>query len=66
MPRIVPRFYSAPASAETLTQQIAVSDIALKQPLPAELERDVMAYVGCIAGALLVEDYLRPRRYRWM
>ncbi len=30
----------------------AVSDIALKKPLPDELARDVMAYVGCIAGAV--------------
>lgn len=37
--------------------RLAVSDIALKQPLPAELADDVMAYVGCIAGAILIEDY---------
>ena len=32
--------------------RLAVSDIALKQPLPAELAGDLMAYVGCIAGAI--------------
>ncbi len=37
--------------------RLAVSDIALKQPLPAELGNDIMAYVGCIAGAILIEDY---------
>jgi SAM-dependent methyltransferase len=37
--------------------RLAVSDIALKQPLPPELAQDVMAYIGCIAGALLIEDY---------
>jgi SAM-dependent methyltransferase len=37
--------------------RLAVSDIALKQPLPAELADDVMAYVGCIAGAIPIEDY---------
>lgn len=37
--------------------RLAVSDIALKQRLPAELADDVMAYVGCIAGAILIEDY---------
>jgi arsenite methyltransferase len=37
--------------------RIAISDIALKQPLPDELRRDVMAYVGCIAGAISVDDY---------
>jgi hypothetical protein len=36
---------------------LAVSDIALKQPLPSEVSKDVMAYVGCIAGAILIEDY---------
>jgi arsenite methyltransferase len=37
--------------------RVAVSDIALKKPLPEELARDMMAYVGCIAGAILVVDY---------
>jgi SAM-dependent methyltransferase len=39
--------------------RVAVSDIALKQPLPAELARDVLAYVGCIAGAVLIDEYHR-------
>lgn len=30
--------------------RLAVSDIALKRPLPDELEGNLMAYVGCIAG----------------
>src|SRR5687768_15354476 len=37
--------------------RLAVSDIALKQELPAELGNDLMAYVGCIAGAISIEDY---------
>jgi SAM-dependent methyltransferase len=37
--------------------RLAVSDIALKQELPAELGNDLMAYVGCIAGAIPIEDY---------
>jgi SAM-dependent methyltransferase len=37
--------------------RLAVSDIALKQPLPAEFANDVMAYVGCIAGAISIADY---------
>ena len=37
--------------------RLAVSDIALKQPLPAEIGQDIMAYVACIAGALLIDDY---------
>jgi SAM-dependent methyltransferase len=39
--------------------RLAVSDIALKRELPSEIGRDVMAYVGCIAGAVLIEDYRR-------
>src|SRR5262245_46470818 len=39
--------------------RLAVSDIALKKPLPAEIGQDVMAYVGCIAGAVLIEEYRR-------
>jgi len=37
--------------------RVAVSDIALKQELPAELGNDLMAYVGCIAGAIGIDDY---------
>ena len=37
--------------------RVAVSDIALKKPLPPEIERDLLAYVGCIAGAILIEEY---------
>src|SRR5213079_2282265 len=39
--------------------RLAISDIALKQPLPPELANDLMAYVGCIAGAIPIEDYRR-------
>src|ERR1051325_1060240 len=37
--------------------RLAVSDIALKRPLPAELSADMLAYVGCIAGAISIDDY---------
>jgi arsenite methyltransferase len=37
--------------------RLAVSDIALKRELPSELGSDLMAYVGCIAGAISIEDY---------
>lgn len=37
--------------------RLAASDIALKQPLPAELGNDLMAYVGCIAGAISIDEY---------
>jgi SAM-dependent methyltransferase len=39
--------------------RVAVSDIALKKPLPPELAHDLPAYVGCVAGALLIDDYRR-------
>jgi SAM-dependent methyltransferase len=39
--------------------RLAVSDIALKQALPEELSGDLMAYVGCIAGAISIEEYQR-------
>jgi SAM-dependent methyltransferase len=39
--------------------RLAVSDIALKKPLPPEIGQDLMAYVGCIAGAVLIEEYRR-------
>lgn len=37
--------------------RLAVSDIALKKVLPPELGSDLMAYVGCIAGAIRIDEY---------
>lgn len=37
--------------------RLCVSDIALKKELPAELGSDLLAYVGCIAGAIPIEEY---------
>jgi len=37
--------------------RLAVSDIALKKALPPELGNDLAAYVGCIAGAISLEEY---------
>jgi arsenite methyltransferase len=39
--------------------RLAVSDIALKKPLPPEVANDLMAYVGCVAGAISIDDYRR-------
>ncbi|MGC1272090.1 MAG: arsenite methyltransferase [Planctomycetaceae bacterium] len=39
--------------------RLAVSDIALKKSLPAEIEADIAALVGCIGGALPIDDYRR-------
>ena len=37
--------------------RLAVSDIALKRPLPPDLAANLMAYVGCIAGAISFDEY---------
>ena len=37
--------------------RVAVSDIALKCELPEAVSKSVGAYVGCIAGAILIDDY---------
>ncbi|QOV88676.1 arsenite methyltransferase [Humisphaera borealis] len=37
--------------------RLAVSDIALKQALPAELADSISGYVGCISGAIAIADY---------
>jgi arsenite methyltransferase len=37
--------------------RVAISDIALKKPLPDELAENIMAYVGCIAGAIEIDEY---------
>lgn len=39
--------------------RVAVSDIALKKPLPPEVSADLAAYVGCIAGAIPIDEYRR-------
>jgi arsenite methyltransferase len=39
--------------------RLAVSDIALKKELPLEVSSDLLAYVGCVAGAVLIDDYKR-------
>lgn len=36
--------------------RVAVADLALLKPLPAALRESVAALVGCVAGAVLVED----------
>ena len=37
--------------------RFAVSDIVLKKPLPEKAQKDVMAWTGCIAGAMLEREY---------
>lgn len=42
--------------------RLAASDIALKRELPPELGDDLMAYVGCIAGAISIDEYKEKLR----
>ncbi|MHB1021207.1 MAG: arsenite methyltransferase [Acidobacteriaceae bacterium] len=37
--------------------RVAISDIALKLELPESIANSIAAYVGCIAGAIQIEDY---------
>ncbi|MBN9617194.1 MAG: SAM-dependent methyltransferase [Acidobacteriales bacterium 59-55] len=42
--------------------RLAVSDIALKGDLPPAISDSLAAYVGCIAGAIKIDDYRRGLR----
>ncbi len=37
--------------------RVAISDIAIKKPLPPALASDIGAYIGCIAGAIPIAEY---------
>lgn len=37
--------------------RLAISDIALIKPLPMDVEQNIDAYVGCISGAILMDDF---------
>jgi len=38
--------------------RLMISDIALLKPLPEFVKESIAAYVGCVAGALLKDDYI--------
>ena len=38
---------------------MVVSDIVLERPLPEAVAKDVLAWVGCVAGAAQRADYFR-------
>ncbi len=42
--------------------RLAVSDIALKRELPPELSESLAAYVGCVAGAISIDEYRQGLR----
>ncbi|MFH1612711.1 MAG: arsenite methyltransferase [bacterium] len=37
--------------------RIAISDIALLKKLPKKIQESIEAYVGCISGAILIDEY---------
>jgi len=39
--------------------RIAISDIALLKELPKKIQKSIEAYVGCVGGAMLVDEYKR-------
>jgi len=39
--------------------RVVLSDIALKKALPQKLQQDVVAFTGCVAGAILIDEYKR-------
>jgi SAM-dependent methyltransferase len=39
--------------------RLMVSDIVLLKPLPEAIKRSVKAYVGCLAGAIMKDKYIR-------
>jgi SAM-dependent methyltransferase len=42
--------------------RVAISDLALQRPLPASVRASIEALVGCVAGAVLIEDVDRMMR----
>jgi arsenite methyltransferase len=42
--------------------RVAVSDIALKKELPPEVGNNLLAYIGCVAGAISFGEYERGLR----
>jgi SAM-dependent methyltransferase len=42
--------------------RVLVSDLVLTRPLPEDVRRSVSAYVGCVAGASLRDEYLSHLR----
>ncbi len=38
--------------------RVGVSDMALLRPLPEDVRADLTSYVGCVAGAVSVDEYL--------
>ncbi|MFH1684327.1 MAG: arsenite methyltransferase [Candidatus Margulisiibacteriota bacterium] len=52
-----PRVFQEVHRVLKLGGRIAISDIALLKELPEKIHESIEAYVGCVGGAILVEDY---------
>jgi len=57
-----PRVWSEIARVLKPGGRVAVSDLALVRPLPDDIANMVEALVGCVAGAVLIEDTERMAR----
>jgi arsenite methyltransferase len=53
-----PRVFSEAFRVLKTGGQLMVSDIVLNQALPEKIRNSVSAYIGCLSGAILKDDYL--------
>jgi len=54
-----PRVFAEAFRALKPSGRLMVSDIVLKQELPEYLKKSASAYIGCLSGAILKDDYLK-------
>lgn len=55
----MPASSKPPRKAAPSSTTCAVSDLALLKPLPEAVRHDIETFIGCVAGAVLVEDTRR-------
>jgi len=52
-----PRVFEEVYRVLKLGSRIAISDIALLKELPKKIQKSIKAYVGCVGGAILIDNY---------
>jgi len=52
-----PRVFSEIVRVLKPDGRIAISDIALLKPLPPQIRESIDAYIGCVSGAILIDEY---------